>query len=89
MTGTSGYLTPMLAAVGVSFANRLYNTGSWDFKILLEGAIAAGLLGLVSAVSPPLATGIAWLAFTGEVLVPWDGSSPVQNLLKIVNTNGK
>lgn len=81
------YLAPMLTVVGVSFANRLYNTGKWDFRILVTGAVATGLLGLVNEGMPELATGMAWLAFTGEMLVPWDGSSPAQNLLKIVNSN--
>ena len=84
----NGYVTPMLITVGVSFGNKLYNTGSFDFKILVEGAVATGLLGLLALASPQVATGIAWLAFTGEMLVPWDGDSPVQNLLKIVNANG-
>lgn len=79
----SGYLTPMAITVGVSFGNHLYNTGSWDFKILVTGAIATGLLALLATGMPQVATGIAWLAFTGEMLVPWDGSSPAENLLKI------
>lgn len=81
------YMAPMLITVGVSFGNHLYNTGQWDFKILVTGAIATGLLGLLSSATPQVATGIAWLAFTGEMLVPYDGKSPVENLLKIVNTN--
>lgn len=80
---SGGYLAPMAITVGVSFANKLYNTGSWDFRILVEGAIATGLLALLNTGMPQVATGIAWLAFTGEMLVPWDGASPVQNLLKI------
>lgn len=76
----------MAITVGVSFANKLYNTGSWDFKILVEGAIATGLLGLLNMAMPEVATGIAWLAFTGEMLVPWDGQSPVENLLKITGS---
>ena len=83
---SSGYLAPITITVGVSFANHLYNTGAWDFKILLEGAIAAGLLGLLNMGLPGVATGIAWLAFTGEMLVPWDGASPVENLLKITGS---
>jgi hypothetical protein len=80
----SGYLAPMAITVGVSFANQLYNTGKWDFKILVDGAIATGLLGLLSTGLPELATGIAWLAFTGLMLVnPTGGNSPVQNLIKI------
>lgn len=80
---SGGYLAPMVITVGVSFANKLYNTGKWDFKVLVTGGIATGLLALLSEAMPGVATGIAWLAFTGEMLVPWDGSSPAQNLLKI------
>lgn len=79
----SGYLAPMALTVGVSFANKLYNTGSWDFRILVTGGIATGLVALLGEAMPGVAAGIAWLAFTGEMLVPWDGSSPVENLLKI------
>ena len=76
----------MLITVGVSFGNRLYNTGKWDFKILVMGAVATGMLGLLNEGMPGVATGIAWLAFTGEMLVPWDGNSPVENLLKITGS---
>lgn len=82
----SGYLAPMAITVGVSFGNRLYNTGQWDFKILVMGAVATSLLGLLNAGMPGVATGIAWLAFTGEMLVPWDGNSPAENLLKITGS---
>jgi len=84
---SGSYLAPMLITVGVSFGNHLYNTGSWDFKILVTGAIATGLLALLSEGMPQVATGIAWLAFTGEMLAPWDGKSPAQNLASIVNSN--
>lgn len=84
---SSGYLAPMVITVGVSFANKLYNTGSWDFKILVTGGIATGLLALLNTGLPQVATGIAWLAFTGEMLIPWDGSSPAQNLLKITGSS--
>lgn len=84
----SGYLTPMAITVGVSFGNELYNTGSWDWKVLIEGAVATGLLGLVNLASPQVATGIAWLAFAGMMLVnPSGGNSPVQNLLKITGSS--
>lgn len=82
----SGYLAPMAITVGVSFGNHLYNTGAWDFKILVEGAVATGLLALLNAGMPGVATGLAWLAFTGAMLVPFNGASPVQNLLKITGT---
>lgn len=82
------YLAPMLITVGVSFGNHLYNTGQWDIKILLTGAIATGLLGLLNEGMPQVATGIAWLAFTGEMLAPWNGPSPVQNITKITGSKG-
>lgn len=84
----SGYLAPMAITVGVSFGNQLYNTGSWDWKVLVDGAIATALLGLVNMASPQVATGIAWLAFTGLMLVnPSGGNSPVQNLVKITGSS--
>ena len=84
----SGYLPPMLLTVGVSFSNELYNTGQWDFKTLVTGGIATGLLGLLNAAMPEVATGIAWLAFTGMMLAKQGGkNSPVTNLLAVVNTN--
>ena len=84
---SGGYLAPMVITVGVSFGNELYNTGSWDFKILVEGAIATGLLALLNTGMPGVATGIAWLAFTGLMLVdPSGGTSPVENLLKITGS---
>lgn len=82
------YLTPMAITVGVSFGNQLYNTGDWDFKILIDGAIATGLLGLLNLASPQVATGIAWLAFAGMMLMnPSGGNSPVQNLLNITGSS--
>lgn len=81
---SGGYLAPMALTVGVSFGNHLYNTGSWDFRILIEGAVATGLLALLNAGMPQVATGIAWLVFTGAMLYPAGGaSSPAQNLIKI------
>jgi hypothetical protein len=77
----------MAITVGVSFGNQLYNTGSWDFKVLIDGAIATGILGLVNVAMPGVATGIAWLAFVGMMLVnPSGGNSPVQNLLTITGS---
>jgi hypothetical protein len=88
------YVGPMLVTVGISFGNNLYNTGSWDFRILVNGAIATGLLALVGLMSPQVATGIAYVALTGELLTGEtgptgkpNGNSPVENLLKITGTN--
>lgn len=90
------YVAPMLITVGISFGNNLYNTGSWDFKILINGAIATGLLGLFNLASPQLATGIAYLALVGELLTGEtgpggkpNGNSPVENLLKITGSTTK
>lgn len=81
----SGYLAPMLITTGVSFGNHLVNTGGWDFKILVMGAVATGILGLVNEVPgmAPVATGIAWIALVGELLGAAQKPSPVQNLLRI------
>jgi len=87
----SGYLAPMVITTGVSFGNELYNTGNWDFKILVMGAIATGILGLVNQIPgmSGVATGIGWLAFTGEMLGAIQNPSPVDNLLKITGSSSK
>lgn len=84
----SGYLAPMLITTGVSFGNHLYNTGSWDFKILIMGAVATGILGLVNEVPgmSPVAAGIAWIALIGELIGAAQKPSPVENLLKITGS---
>lgn len=82
----AGYVTPMVAVTGISFGNEWYNSGSFDWKILLEGAVATTLLGLFAQIPDmePAAAAIGWLAFTGLMLANPDGkNSPVQNLLKI------
>lgn len=85
----SEYVTPMLLLTGVSFTNHWYNNNnSFDWKILLEGAVATGLLGLIDQIpnAQGITKGIAWLAFVGYLLVPIQGqTSPTQNLLSIVN----
>jgi FtsH-binding integral membrane protein len=82
----AGYIAPMLAVTGVSFGNEWINTGSFDWKILLEGAVATSILALFAQIPDmePAATAIGWLAFTGLLLSnPSGANSPVQNLLKI------
>lgn len=81
------YLTPMLLVTGISFGNHWFNTGEFDLKILLEGAIATGILALLNNIDgmSGVTTGIAWVAFAGMTLGPVQHPSPVQNLLKIVN----
>jgi hypothetical protein len=85
----SGYLTPMLLVTGISFANDWYNTKDIDIKILVDGGIATAILGLANMIpsAQPVTTAIAWLAFTGFMLVnPSGGNSPVQNILKITGS---
>lgn len=82
----AGYIAPMLLVTGVSFGNQWYNTHSFDWKILLEGAVATALLALFAQIPgfAPVAGSIAWLAFAGLMLAnPSGANSPVQNLLKI------
>lgn len=85
MAASSGYLTPMLLLTGVSFANRWYNTGSADLKILVEGGIATGLLAVAANVPglAPVLSGIAWIALVAVAIAPVQTPTPVQNLLKI------
>lgn len=76
----------MLLVTGVSFGNEWYNSGSFDWKILIEGAVATTILALFAQIPgmEPAAAAIGWLAFTGLLLAnPSGANSPVQNLLKI------
>jgi hypothetical protein len=82
----AGYVAPMVLLTGVSFGNEWVNTGSFDWKILLEGAVATSLLALFAQIPgmQPAATAIGWLAFTGLMLAnPSGNNSPAQNLLKL------
>ncbi len=87
----SGYLPPMLLLTGASFANHWYNTGDPDLVILLEGAIATGILALAAEIPgfSGAATGIAWLAFFAMMIAPIQNPSPVQNLLTITGKGAK
>jgi hypothetical protein len=87
----AGYVAPMLLVTGVSFGNHWYNTHSFDWKILLEGTVATGLLALFAQIPSftPVAGAIAWLAFAGLMLAnPSGANSPVQNILKISTGKG-
>lgn len=84
----SGYLAPMLALVGVSEANHLYNTGQFDLKIPVMGGVACALLALFSEI-PGMSgacQGIAWVAFVAMCVTPVQNPSPVTNLLKITGS---
>lgn len=84
----SDYLTPMLLLTGISFANNWYNTGSVNLKILLEGGIATGVLGIVNNIPgmPPVTAGIAWVAFVALMIAPVQNPSPLDNLLKLTGS---
>jgi hypothetical protein len=83
---------PILAATGITFANEwILNKQRPDFRILLGGAVAAGMLALFEHVSPEIAKGIAWIALITTLLVNpvGGGKSPVQNLLSVSGLGGK
>jgi hypothetical protein len=82
----AGVIVPVLAATGVAFANRWYNTSQPDLKIPVAGGIAAALGALISQIPglEPVMTAIGWLAFVGVLIAPVQTPSPVQNLSKVV-----
>jgi hypothetical protein len=83
---------PVLAATGITFGNQwVLNRQPPDFKILLAGAVAAGMLALFEHVSAELAKGIAWIALITCLLTnpAGGGRSPVQNLLATSGLGGK
>jgi hypothetical protein len=81
----SGVIVPVLAATGVAFANRWYNTGQPDLKIPVAGAIAAVTGSGLSQIPglEPVMTAIGWLAFVAVLIAPVQNPSPVANLQKI------
>lgn len=82
----SGVIVPVLAATGVSFANRWYNTGQADLKIPVAGALAAALGAGISQVPglEPVMAAIGWLAFTAVLISPVQKPSPIANVQKII-----
>jgi hypothetical protein len=82
----SGVIVPVLAATGVAFANRWYNTQSVDLKIPVAGAIAAVVGAGISQVPglEPVMTAIGWLSFAAVLIAPVQTPSPAQNLTKII-----
>lgn len=81
MAGSTG---PMLALTGISFGNQWLGNDHLDLRILVAGAVATGGLALVSKVSDPLATGIAWIAFVTLMFTRLGGRpSPVDNISKL------
>jgi hypothetical protein len=81
----SGVIVPVLAATGVSFVNKWYNTGSIDLKIPVAGAIAAAIGAGISQIPglEPVMTAIGWLAFAAVLIAPVQTPSPLANLQKI------
>lgn len=81
----SGVIVPVLAATGVAFVNKWYNTGSADLKIPVAGALAAGIGSLISQVNglEPVMTAIGWLSFIAVLIAPVQTPSPITNLSKI------
>ena len=82
----SGVIVPVLAATGVAFVNRWYNTGQPDLKIPVAGAIAAVVGSGISQIPglEPVMTAIGWLAFVGVLIAPVQNPSPAANLSKII-----
>lgn len=81
----AGVIVPVLAAAGVSFANRWYNTGQADLKIPVAGAIAAVAGSGISQIPgmAPVMTAIGWLAFVAVLIAPVQTPSPLANIQKI------
>jgi len=82
---------PILAATGITFGNEwILNKQRPDFRILLGGAVAAGMLALFEHASPELAKGIAWIALITSLLTnpAGGGKSPAQNLLSVSGLGG-
>jgi hypothetical protein len=82
----SGVIVPVLAATGVAFVNRWYNTQSADLKIPVAGALAAVIGAGISQVPglEPVMTAIGWLSFVAVLIAPVQTPSPVTNLSKII-----
>jgi hypothetical protein len=81
----AGVIVPVLAATGVSFVNRWYNTGSADLKIPVAGALAAVIGAGISQVPglEPVMTAIGWLSFVAVLISPVQNPSPIANVQKI------
>lgn len=80
----AGSTGPMLAVTSISFGNEWLGNGHLDLKILVAGAVATGGLALMSKVSDPLATGVAWIAFITLMFTRLGGRpSPVDNISKL------
>ena len=80
------YLTPMLLIIGTAAANSWYNTGGTvDLKIPVAGAVATGILGILSNIPglEPVLANIAWIAFIAVVISPVQSPSPLANIQKI------
>lgn len=85
MAGSTG---PIVALTAMTFGNDwILNHQQPNFRILLGGAVAAGILALaehIPSLGPPLATGIAWIALVTALFTRVGGKpSPAENLLKV------
>jgi hypothetical protein len=76
---------PILATGGITFLNQwIGNDNPPDWTILVATGIAAGGFYLFEEISPPLAVGIAWIAFVTSFLVaPAHGNSAVTNIERL------
>ncbi|WP_301177234.1 hypothetical protein [Actinomadura geliboluensis] len=81
MARTTG---PVLAIGGITFVNKLIQTGDVDIRVPVGTGIAAVLFSLAERVSERLAVGIAWIALTAVCLTRVDPKvpSPAETLLK-------
>lgn len=84
MVGSTG---PVVAAGLITYSNQVIGNGrSWDSQLIVPvaTAVAGALLALLEKASPPLATGIAWIALvTSLLLAPKGGRSAVANLTRL------
>jgi hypothetical protein len=82
MAGSTG---PILLAGTITFANGwIFNKQGPNFKVILATGIAAGGLALLDHASPPLATGIAWIALITVLFTRVGGKeSPAENAVKV------
>jgi hypothetical protein len=84
----------ILVVGGISFANEaifapLSTGGSiksdWNWKIVPATLVAAALLGGLEQLSPPLATGLAYIALITVLLARFGNApAPIENVKKIL-----
>ncbi|WP_433478146.1 hypothetical protein ACQPZP_14595 [Spirillospora sp. CA-142024] len=81
MAKTTG---PILAVGGITFTNKLINSGDVDIRIPVGTGLAAILLSLAERVHEGLAVGVAYIALVTVCLTRVDPKvpSPAETLLK-------